>query len=308
METLQTAPPIGVSRSSEPPVEAIPTVAETFREMFVELVQHWELLWQMTVRDLKLRYKQSLMGFGWALLMPVMIVFAGCMIRAAMAHMAGEGLALRDVTAMVIKAIPWAFFVGSVSFAVNSLTSNLNLVTKIYFPREVFPLSAMLTQAVDSSIGVVALAVLMAISGTAIGLTALWAVPLVAMLFALTGGACLLLACGNLFYRDVKYIVQLLLNFGIFFTPVLFEPLNLGASFGSLMMLNPLSPILEGLRLAVVEGHNLLTPLVQMTKDNAELVVWTPWHLVYGAVWSVGGFLGSWYLFHKLEFVYAEYI
>src|SRR5690349_12600846 len=101
-----------------PPLDETSSLADTVREMVGELVAARELLWQMTVRDLKLRYKQSLMGFGWAILMPLLIVGAGCLIRAAMAHMAGGSLAIHDVAAMVVKAIPWAFFVGSVSFAV----------------------------------------------------------------------------------------------------------------------------------------------------------------------------------------------
>src|SRR5262249_11228128 len=160
----------------------------------------------------KLRYKQSLMGFGWAIFMPLLVVGAGCIIRAALAHSAGDSLALKDVAAMVVKAIPWSFFVGSVGFAVVSLTSNINTVTQIYFPREVFPFSALLTQAVDSAVGVVALLVIFAFAGVAPSLAWLWVAPLILLLVLFTAGMSLLVACGNLFFRDVKYLVQVLLN------------------------------------------------------------------------------------------------
>src|SRR5262249_26238846 len=153
-----------------------------------ELVSSRELLWQMTVRDLKLRYKQSLMGFGWAVLMPLLLVGAGLFVRAGMAHSAAESLSLKDVSAMVVKAIAWSFFVGSAGFAVTSLTSNLNLVTKIYFPREVFPFSAVLTQAVDSCVGVVALVVLILVGGFTLSWAALWVIPLVLLLGLFTAG------------------------------------------------------------------------------------------------------------------------
>lgn len=291
-----------------PPPEADDSVGATVREMISELVASRELLWQMTLRDLKLRYKQSLMGFGWAILMPVLIVGAGCLVRAAMAHVAGGDLALKDVAGMVVKAIPWAFFVGAASFAVVSLTSNLNLVTKIYFPREVFPLSAVLTQAVDSAVGVAALGVLMAFAGIGFSWALLWVVPLTLLLFLFTSGVCLLLACGNLFFRDVKYLVQLMLNFGVFFTPVFYEPINLGSKFGSLMLLNPLTGILEGYRFAVVEGRSLAERIVHVDHRQVEFVVWSPEYLLYSGAWAVVLFAVAWYVFHKLEFVYAEYI
>jgi lipopolysaccharide transport system permease protein len=225
-----------------------------------------------------------------------------------MAHMAGSSLELKDVAAMIAKAIPWAFFVGSASFAVISLTSNLNLVTKIYFPREVFPFSAVLTQLVDSSVGLMALAAVMALAGITPTWAILWAIPLIVLLVLFTSGVCLLLACGNLFFRDVKYLVQLFLNFGIFFTPVFYEPMNLGQTFGGVMMLNPLSGILEGFRLAVVEGRSLAEQIVQVDHYNFSFVVWSPDYLLYSAVWSLGLFAVAWYVFHKLEFIYAEYI
>lgn len=287
--------------------EETESFVSTVREMIAEFVSSRELLWQMTVRDLKLRYKQSLMGFGWAILMPLLLVGAGCFVRAAMAHTAGGYLSLKDISAMVVKAIAWSFFVGSASFAVTSLTSNLNLVTKIYFPREVFPFSAVLTQAVDSSVGVIALVFLLLFGGFTPTWSILWVFPLLVLLVLFTAGVCLLLACGNLFFRDVKYLVQVLLNFGVFFTPVFYEPMSLGKSLGGLMLLNPLTGILEGLRLALLEGHCLADRLV-VALPTGEFLVWSPNWLVYSAVCSIGLFAIAWCIFHKLEFIYAEYI
>jgi len=136
----------------------------------------------------------------------------------------------------------------------------------------------------------------------------IWVPVLALILCLLTAGASLLLSCANLFFRDVKYIVQVLLTFGIFFTPVLFDASQVGPTASKLIMLNPLSPFLEGLRLSVVEGHNLLTPLTQLGSHGQVVLAWSPWYLAYGAAWSVGGLLASALLFHRLEFVFAEYI
>jgi ABC-type polysaccharide/polyol phosphate export permease len=130
---------------------------------------------------------------------------------------------------------------------------------------------------------------------------------LAALLFLFTAAVGLFLSCGNLFFRDVKYIVQVLLTFGIFFTPVFFEPSMFGPTGAWVMMLNPLAPILEGVRLSVVEGHNLLQPLTT-TVHGAQVIAWEPWFLAYSAAWGILGLLGSTVMFHRLEYVFAEYI
>lgn len=284
-------------------------VGGALQEMLSELIEYRDLLWQMMLRDIRIRYKQAVMGFAWALLMPLLIVGAGFVIKYAMAQMSGSEFQTASFARMAVKAIPWVFFVGSVGFATNSLTGNMNLVTKIYFPREVFPLSAVLAQAFDTAIGAMALAFpLFLLLRIGISLQVLWVFPLTALLFLFTTGAALFLSCANLFFRDVKYLVQVLLTFGIFFTPVFYEPSNLGPTGAWLIMLNPLAPLLEGFRLAIVEHHNLLHALVVTSTAGQPILAWHPGYLVYAAGWALTGSLGAWYLFHKLEFVFAEYI
>jgi ABC-type polysaccharide/polyol phosphate export permease len=120
---------------------------------------------------------------------------------------------------------------------------------------------------------------------------------------AFTTAAALFLSCANLFFRDVKYIVQVLLTFGVFFTPVFFDATMLGSAARRLIMLNPLSPILEGLRLAVVDGHNLARPLLV-----GAATAWSPADLLYTVVVTLVALVGSALLFHRSEFVFAEYV
>ena len=136
----------------------------------------------------------------------------------------------------------------------------------------------------------------------------MWIPLLALLLFAFTLGTALLLACGNLFFRDVKYIVQVLLTFGIFFTPVFFEPQMFGPLGAQLMMLNPLAPMLEGFRLAIVEGHNLLEPLVVTGGRGAEVIAWRPEYLLYAVGSSLGALVFGALTFHRFEFVFAEYV
>jgi lipopolysaccharide transport system permease protein len=285
--------------------------ASGLRELVEVVTDVWhsrELLQQLTLRDIRIRYKQAVMGFGWAIFMPLLVVGAGLLIRFSMAQVSGGTLQNHAVGGMAVKALAWSFFVGAIGFATPSLIGSQGLVTKVYFPREILPLSTIVAQAFDSAIGAVALALLLPFLGAVLTPQLLWLPLLVVLLVLFTSAAGLLLSCGNLFFRDVKYIVQVLLTFGIFFTPVLFEPAMLGPTGAKLVMLNPLAPLLEGFRLSVVQGHNLAEPLMQLTKSGAEAVAWQPWYLLYSGAWAVLGLIGSALMFHRLEFVFAEYV
>ena len=298
-----------MSTSAAPPTEYQDrhTILGDVRESIVDLVAHRELLLQLILRDIKLRYKQAVMGFAWAILMPILVILAGLVVRLAMSHFSGQPLASRGMAGVAVKALPWAFFVGAVGFASNSLISNQNLVAKVFFPREVLPLAAVMAQAVDGAVGAVGLAVALLFLGATVSLNLLWVIPLVLLLVILTAAVCLFLACSNLFYRDVKYIVQVLLTFGIFFTPVLFEAGMLGEKAGRLIMLNPLAPILEGLRLVVVEGHNVLVPLTPALGGGAG-DLWSPWYLLWSAFAAIVGLILAVSIFRRLSFLFAEFV
>jgi ABC-type polysaccharide/polyol phosphate export permease len=286
------------------PPGAIAGVVADLRDVVLDLWHARELLQQLTVRDLKLRYKQAVMGLGWAMFMPALIVLSGVFLRIIMARLSNSRLDPSDIASIAVKALPWAFFVGTISTATTSLTSNTQLVTKVYFPREVLPLSAVGAQAFDLTVATVALSLLLAfVHPPAAAVTLLWVPPLVLLLVAFTTAAALFLSCANLFFRDVKYIVQVLLTFGVFFTPVFFDATMLGSAARRLIMLNPLSPILEGLRLAVVDGHNLARPLLV-----GAATAWSPADLLYTVVVTLVALVGSALLFHRSEFVFAEYV
>ncbi|HSM37289.1 MAG TPA: ABC transporter permease [Longimicrobiales bacterium] len=281
----------------------------TLREIATDAWQYRQLTFQLALRDVRIRYKQAVMGFAWAILMPALVVLAGALVRYAMAYVAGTEVDSGAISGMAVKAVPWAFFVGAIGFATTSLTGNAQLVGKVYFPREALPLAAVLAQSFDSTVGTVALLLALPLMGVAYTLGGiLWVPPLAALLFTFTLGTALILGCANLFFRDVKYIVQVLLTFGIFFTPVFFEPAMFGPLGAQVMMLNPLAPMLEGLRLALVEGHDLLEPLVQASRSGAEVITWRPAYLAYAAGVAVTTLVGGALIFHRFEFVFAEYV
>lgn len=284
------------------------TFFSDMREILHDLWQYRELLYQLTLRDIRIRYKQAVMGFGWALFMPALIVLVGFMVKCAMSQLAERALDTGSIANMVVKSLPWSFFVSAINFATNSLTGNSNLVTKIYFPREALPLSALLAQTFDSIIGLLVLCTILPFIGVAFSYALIWVPVLGVLLWAFTFALALLLSGANLFFRDVKYIVQVILTFGIFFTPVFFEPAMFGHVGSQIMMLNPLSPILEGLRLSIVEGHSLLKVLAIEHTSGHAILLWSPWYLVYSATWSFVGLLLSCYGFHRSQMLFAEYI
>lgn len=247
-----------------------------------------DLLFVLTSRDIKIKYKQSVMGLMWAVLMPAIIVGAGMLIRVAMSRMSGTPLSPDSLASITVKALPWAFFIGALRFATNSLTSNANLVTKINCPRIAFPIAAVLSALFDLAVAIVPLIAVLAWSGVAAGTALLWVPLLLALLVLLVSGLGMAFAAANLFFRDVKYIVEVVLTFAIFFTPVLYEADMLG-EWRFWILLNPIAPLLEGLRSAVV-------------LNEAPEAGW----LVYSAVVSLLVFAGGWRLFHRLEPAFAD--
>ena len=190
----------------------------------------------------------------------------------------------RDIANIAVKGVGWSFFVGALGFATASLVGNSNLVTKIYFPsRGASALVGRGARRSTTSIGLVDARDHSADPRGALHPSFVWVPLLLLLLVFFTTGVSLFLSCANLFFRDVKYIVQVVLMFGIFFTPIFFEPAMLGPAAPCSSRVNPLTGILEGLRLAVVDGRDLLHPITGIDEGNGT-PRWAPWELVYSAV------------------------
>jgi ABC-type polysaccharide/polyol phosphate export permease len=249
-----------------------------------------DLLVMLTWRDIRIKYKQSVMGFLWALLMPMLIVSAGLIVKLGLSRVSGRPVQLTQLATVTLKALPWAFFVGSIRFAVTSLTANVSLVTKVAFPRAVFPLAATLSALFDFAVASVVVIIVLIVAQVGVSVQLLWVPPLLLLLLAQVAGLSLLLAAANLFFRDIKYIVEIIITFAIFFTPVFYEAEMFGR-WGTLLMLNPVAPILEGLNQAVVQ-HRAPSP------------GWT----AYAAGWAALMLLVGPGVFQRLEPQFAESI
>jgi ABC-type polysaccharide/polyol phosphate export permease len=244
----------------------------------------------LTWRDIRIKYKQSIMGFLWAILMPMFIIAAGVMVKLAYAHVTKTPLEMAQVLTVSVKALPWAFFISALRFSTSSLTSNSNLVTKIYFPKDIFPLSAVLSQLFDFFIAGVFLAVLLAVAQIGITVHLLWVPVLIVLLGLFVTGLGMFLSAANLFFRDVKYLVEVFVTFGVFFTPVFYEAALFG-DWGWVVLLNPVAVILEGLNNSIV-------------LHQAPDLGW----VIYACVIAGAVFTSSILVFKRLEPLFAESI
>ena len=268
------------ARSARPPRPSIVQIVG-------EIWDSRDLVVQFVLRDLTLRYVQAVMGFAWALHMPILIVGAGMMFRIVLSTLANSPLEGTSIASLAAKALPWAFFSGALSTATSSVIGNSNLISKVYFPREVLPLSTVIAQSPDLVVGLVVVASVMPfIDKGGLSWSGLWVIPVLLLLMLFTVGFALFLSCANLFFRDVKYIVQVLLNFGVFATPVFFEPQMLGPKGAAIMMVLPLSPFIQAMDVALVHGHSLASTVVVASR-HGDVVVWAPWMLAYAAGWTL---------------------
>jgi len=263
-------------------------LAADIREMLQEQVAHRELLYRMTARDLLLRYKQTVMGFGWAICMPVlnMAIFSVIFTRVAPID-----TGLPYPVYAYCGLLPWNFLASSLRFSATSLTSNTNLVTKVYFPREVFPFSAVLASLVDFAVGATVLAGLMVYYRIGIGPAILFLPVVLTVHVLFTAGVSLFLAMANLFYRDVKYVFEIVLAVWMFATSVVYPVERIGGRLGEVLRLNPMTPIIEAYRAVVLRGE--LPPAGPFAAAAALSLLCL----------AIG-----WLAFHRAEFEFAENI
>jgi lipopolysaccharide transport system permease protein len=270
---------------TKPPV-AFVRRRQSVAAIIAEVWDARDLVMQFVIRDVTIRYTQAVMGFAWALLMPLLIVGAGMMFKVVVATLSNTPLEGSSIASLAAKALPWAFFAGAISTATQSIIGNANLIGKVYFPRESLPLATVLAQSPDLVVGLVMLTIILPFIGVSLSWAALWVVVMILLLITFTVGFALLLSCANLFFRDVKYIVQVVLNFGVFATPVFFEPQMLGRKGAAIMLALPLSPFVQAMDMAMVRGHSLLQT-VTATTAKGPIVVWAPWMLGYAAASAV---------------------
>lgn len=254
-----------------------------------ELWEYRELLWFLSVRDIKVRYKQTVLGATWAVLQPLVTAVAFAIVFGRVAKLPSEGVpyGIFALAGLVV----WTFFASALGTASLSLVNDRHLVSKVYFPRLCVPISATMVFLVDLLVSCGVLAIAMIIYDTGGGWRILLAPAYVLMAYGAGLGLSLWLAALATRHRDVKHVVPFLVQFGLFVTPVAYSASVVDDKWLPLYGLNPMAGAVEGFRWAVLG-------------TDADVLVLTISSLVSTVLVLVGGA----FYFRRLERVLADVI
>jgi lipopolysaccharide transport system permease protein len=254
-----------------------------------ELWEYRELLYFLTWRDIKVRYKQTALGAAWAIIQPLstMVVFSLFFGRLAKIPSEGVPYPLFSFAALV----PWTFFANGLTQSANSVVLSQNLVTKIYFPRLAVPIATVLSGAVDFVLAFVILLGLMMFYGAPLTLHALWVIPFSLLALVTALGVGFWLAALNVQYRDVRYAVPFLVQLWLFATPIAYPSSLLSEPWRTVYGLNPMVGVVEGFRWALL-GTATAPGAMVFVSTAAALVV------------AIGGAL----YFRRMEQTFADIV
>lgn len=217
-----------------------------------DLWTYRELIYFMIWRDIKVRYKQTVLGAAWAIIQPVLTMLIFTFIFGQVARLPTDGgipYPIFSYTAL----LPWGLFVAALNQASRSLTSNQNMVTKIYFPRLVLPLASILSGLVDFAIAFVILVGLMFYYGVTPSINVLWTLPMFLLLAIVTAlGVALWLSAINVQYRDVNYALPFITQFWLFLTPIAYSSSLISEKWQLVYSLNPMAGVVNGFRWALL--------------------------------------------------------
>ena len=254
-----------------------------------ELWRFRELLYFMAWRDVKVRYKQTVIGAAWAILQPFLTMIVFSVIFGRLAKIGSEGVPYPVFSYSAL--LPWTFFATAMSQAGTSLVSNANMVSKIYFPRVILPMASVLAATLDFGIAFIVLLGMMFYFGIVPGL-ALLTIPLFLLLALMTAlGISLWLSAINVKYRDVRYIIPFLTQFWLFATPVAYPSSMIPEKWRLLYGLNPMAGVVEGFRWSLLGTENPPNGLILV---SALVVIFM--------------FVGGLFYFRRMEREFADII
>ena len=255
---------------------------------FPDLWAYRELLYFLVWRDVKVRYKQTVLGAAWAILQPLvtMIIFTYFFGKLARVPTEGVPYPIFFYTGLLL----WTYFSNAITSGANSLIGNTNLITKVYFPRLIIPAAAVGAGLVDFAIASVLLIGLLVYYNFPVTWGYLMLVPLVALTTAFALGMSVWLAALNVRYRDVRYALPFLIQVWLFVSPIIYPSSLVPEEWRWMMMLNPLTGIIESFR-ASLFGKDFHWPA-----------------LCYSTVFTLALLAYASYTFRRMEKHFAEYI
>ena len=216
-----------------------------------EVWQYKELLYFFTWRDLKVRYKQTFIGAAWAIFQPVMTMVVFTVFFGKLAKMPSDGIPYPIF--VYTGLLFWQFFSSALSDTSNCLVANQSIITKVYFPRLILPISSVLTKLVDFGVAAAVLVVLMIYYGYHPNIIGVLMVPLLLLItFMAAVGGGLFLAAINVKYRDVRYVLPYFIQMLMFLTPVIYPASIVGQKYSWILAINPMTGVIQSARAALL--------------------------------------------------------
>ncbi|MCL5023306.1 MAG: ABC transporter permease [Nitrospirae bacterium] len=226
----------------------------TERHYWLDLWRYRELFYFLAWRDILVRYKQTVIGIAWALIRPFLTMLVFTVVFGKLAKLPSEGV---PYPILVFAAmLPWQFFSNALSEASNSLVGNANLISKVYFPRLIIPASSVITSFVDFLISGIILVGLMVWYQFMPSWRIIYLPVFIGIAFAAAMGAGLWLTALNVKYRDFRYIVPFIVQFGLYVSPVGFSSSIVPGKWRLLYSLNPMVGVIDGFRWAILGGES----------------------------------------------------
>ena len=236
-----------------------------------ELWQYRELLYFLTWRDIKVRYKQTALGAAWAIIQPVMTMVVFSLFFGKLGKIPSDGVPYPIFSFAAL--VPWTFFANGLSQSSNSLVGSSNLIKKVYFPRLAIPIATVLSGLLDFVLAFVVLLAMMLYYGVVPTVNTLW-LPLFLLLAVVTSlGVGLWLSALNVQYRDVRYVVPFLTQFWMFATPIAYPSSLLHEPWRTIYALNPMVGVVEGFRWALLGTNTAPGPIIAASSFAALLIL-----------------------------------
>ncbi len=237
-----------------------------------EIWEHRELLYFLIWRDIKVRYKQTLIGAGWAIIQPVATMLVFSVFFGNLLQVPSNGIPYPVFSYAAL--VPWTFFANAVGQASDSLVGNGFLLRKLYFPRLIMPMARILAGGIDFVLAFVVLLVMMALFGLFPRVEAIVVIPFLLIILISTAlGVSLWLSGLSVRYRDVQYVVPFLLQIGMYITPIVYSANLLSARQRILYSINPLTSVVEGFRWALVGGTDFSLAMLVVSSVVAGAVL-----------------------------------
>lgn len=252
-------------------------------------MEYKDLLWFLTIRGIKAKYAQSVLGVGWAVIQPLFSTVVFTVVFGTLANVSSDGVPyfLFSLAALV----PWNYFSNTLTDSTNSLVMNANMISKVYFPRIVLPLSAVFSKVIDFAIGLIMLFIFLIVYRIPLSFEVIYLPVLVLILLLASLGVGMMLAAMAVQYRDVKHAMSFLTQLLMYAAPVVYPASKVPESYQLLYALNPMVGVIEGFRSILLHTNPI------------------PWSFIAigAAVSIILFFVGSFY-FRKMERVFADVV